>query len=108
MTYVVSDTPMQAIIELRKVLAIEPKNEQAQFNLGLLAIQSGQFDKAIGRFKKLSDENSKNWKAKYFLAISYLETGKNTDAKLLFSDIAANANDIFLIEEAKNNLKNLN
>lgn len=108
MTYVVSNTPMQAIMELRKVLAAQPSNEQAQFNLGLLAIQSGQFDKAINRFKTLVDANAKNWKAKYFLATSYLESGKNAEAKALFSDIAENANDISLMEDAKNNLKNLN
>lgn len=108
MTYVVSNTPMQAIMELRKVLAAQPSNEQAQFNLGLLAIQSGQFDKAINRFKTLVVANAKNWKAKYYLAISYLESGKNSEAKTLFSDIAENANDISLMEDAKNNLKNLN
>src|SRR5690606_31192565 len=42
MTYLSSPNPMQGIMMLREVLAQDPQNELALFNLGMLSIQSGQ------------------------------------------------------------------
>ncbi len=107
MTYVVSNTPMQAIMELRKILVIAPKNVQAQFNLGLLAMQSGQYDKAVARFKTLAEANTKNWNAKYYLALSLLETKKKQEAKNILLDIIQNASDLLLVADCKNTLSSI-
>jgi tetratricopeptide (TPR) repeat protein len=107
MTYVVSNTPMQAIMELRKILVVEPQNVEAQFNLGLLAMQSGQYDKAVNRFKTLVEADGKNWNAKYYLALSLIETGKKQDAKNLLNEIAQSASDLQLAEDAKNTLSTI-
>lgn len=57
-----SDNPMQGITMLREVVQVEPENVNANLNLGLFSMRSGQFDKAIGRLetvvkKKPSAEN---------------------------------------------------
>lgn len=44
-------SPMQGISLLLAVVKQDPKNIKANMSLGLFSIKSGQFDKAIGRFK---------------------------------------------------------
>ena len=55
--------PMQGIMLLREVLEEDPKHREAIWQLGMFSIQSGQYDKAIERFKSLieiiGDENQK-------------------------------------------------
>jgi uncharacterized protein HemY len=53
---------MQGITLLREVVQADPENVNANLNLGLFSMKSGQFDKAISRFetvvkKKPSAEN---------------------------------------------------
>jgi Flp pilus assembly protein TadD len=43
----------QGIFKLRDVLKKDPENVKALYHMGLLSIESGQFDKAIERFEKL-------------------------------------------------------
>lgn len=43
----------QGIFKLRDVLKQDPDNVRALYHMGLLSIESGQFDKAIERFEKL-------------------------------------------------------
>lgn len=80
MTYVTSENPMQGIMLLREVLEADPRNEHAIFNLGLLSMQSGQFDKAEERFKKLISINPNHLQGRFYLAVSYLEHGHKEEA----------------------------
>jgi len=48
-----SGAPMQAIGLLREVIAVDSNHISANYWLGEFSIASGQFDKAIIRFKKL-------------------------------------------------------
>ena len=43
----------QGIFKLRDVLKKDPENIKALYHMGLLSIESGQFEKAIERFEKL-------------------------------------------------------
>ncbi len=45
--------PMQGIMALRGILAEDSNNVEAHWQLGLFSLQSRQFDKAIGRFRKV-------------------------------------------------------
>lgn len=45
--------PMQAILELRTFADEHPDNVEAQWHLGLFSWQTGQYDKAMERFKKV-------------------------------------------------------
>ena len=57
MTYLTSSNPIQGITMLREVLVKDPKNELALFNMGMLSIQSGQYERAVERLEELVDIN---------------------------------------------------
>ncbi len=80
MTYVSTETPMQGIMLLREVLANDPTNEVALFNMGLLSMRSNQYEKAIERFRQLLKGNPENTKARFYLGVSLAQTGKNKEA----------------------------
>ncbi|WP_028666020.1 tetratricopeptide repeat protein [Runella zeae] len=80
MTYVSTETPMQGIMLLREVLASDPTNEVGLFNLGLLSMRSNQYEKATERFRQLLKVNADNTKARFYLAVSLAQTGKNKEA----------------------------
>jgi tetratricopeptide (TPR) repeat protein len=107
MTYVSTPTPMQGILLLREVLDESPDFEPALFNLGVLSMQSKQFDKAIGRFKKILDKNPKNTKAQFYLGISLAETGKKEEAKTLLKLVQATEKDPAIQAAIKETLEKL-
>ncbi len=45
--------PMRGIMALRDILQDDPDNVEAHWHLGLFSVQSGQYDKALDRFKKV-------------------------------------------------------
>jgi len=45
--------PMQTILKLRDLAEKEPDNVEAQFHLGVFSWQTGQYDKAMDRFRKV-------------------------------------------------------
>ena len=57
-------TPMQGIMLLREVVEKNP-GANAQFNLGILSVRSGQYDKALERFSKVcwrSIRRNEHWR----------------------------------------------
>jgi len=84
MTYLTTSNPMQGIAMLREILQEDPKNESAIFNLGVLSMQSGQYDKAVERFSNLVEINPEHTQAQFFLGVSYLETGQKDKARQQF------------------------
>lgn len=87
MTYVNSDNPMQAISMLRGILEEDPTNEMALFNMGVLSMKSNQYNRAVQRFSQIVATNPENMKAKFFLAISLIETGKKEEAGKLLKEV---------------------
>ena len=87
MTYVAGSNPMQGITMLREVLVEDPKNELAIYNLGMLAITSEQYDKAIERFESLKELNPKNPEAYFYLGYCLFELGKKEEAKPNFQKV---------------------
>jgi tetratricopeptide (TPR) repeat protein len=72
---------MKGVLLLREVAEKNPANENAGMQLGKLAIQSGQFDKAIARLEKLILLYPKNAEAHYYLGIAYKGLGQMDKAK---------------------------
>ena len=107
MTYVNSESPMQAVLLLREVLADDPKNEQAQFNLGLLSIKSGQYGKAQARFEEILKNNPANLQAKLYLGISYAEQGDKDNARRLLQQAKAATQDVMVRNAADEYLEKL-
>ena len=84
--------PMQGITLLLEVVKQDPKNIKANTNLGLFAMRSGQFNKAVTRFKTVIEQKP-DPEAWFYLATSYENLGQNKDAILAFEkskELAAN------------------
>jgi len=80
MTYLSSQNPMQGIAMLREVLAEDPKNEQALFNMGMLSIQSGQYDRAAERLEELISHYPNHVQGHLLLGVAYMNTRQKEKA----------------------------
>jgi tetratricopeptide (TPR) repeat protein len=107
MTYVQSDSPMQAIMMLREVITEEPSFEPALMNLGVLSMQSGQYDKAADRFKQVIRLNPNNLNAALGLGYSLIELKEKSQAKIIFEDLKKKVKEPTLMEEVNKALESL-
>lgn len=101
--------PMEGIAMLREVVEKEPKNLKANMNLGVFAIKSGQFDKAIIRFNTIITTIKATPDAYFYLGTAYESLGKNTeaiDAYLNSKKLAANPTLSSFIDKKVAELKN--
>ena len=103
-----SSTPMQGIMMLRDVVKENPEHENAQFNLGVLSIKSGQFEKAIERFEKVLTINPKRNEAQILLGESYMKTGNKEKALENLEKAKKQATDPQLIQEVSNLISQVN
>lgn len=86
--------PMQGIQLLLGVVKEDPGNIKANYNLGLFSMRSGQFDKAVSRFKTIVAKKP-DPEAWFYLATSYENLGKKEDAIVAFQkskELAADPN----------------
>lgn len=74
-----SGDPMQGIQLLLEVVKKRPEHIKANMSLGLFSIKSGQYDKAVGRFKTVI-EHQPNPEAWFYLASTYESLGMNGEA----------------------------
>ena len=72
-------SPMQGISLLLDVVSKDPKNWNANFNLGLFSMKSGQYDKAVERFKTLIAQKA-DVEPYFYLAESYKQLGMKPEA----------------------------
>lgn len=78
--------PMQGIGLLLDVVKQDPNNRNAVLNLGLFAMKSGQFEKAVDRFKSLAAIEAKSATLQndvepyFYLAESYKQLGMKKEA----------------------------
>lgn len=108
MTYVSSSSPMQAISLLRQVLDDEPKYVPAIMSLGALSMQSGQYDKAVGRFKEVLAIDPNNLRGKLGLGYSLIEVGDKEDGMNILDQILQNNEiDEVLRSEIENTLNSV-
>ncbi len=87
MTYMSSKAPMQGLSLIREALAEDPKNEFALFNLGMLSIQSGQYDKAVGYMDRLVTVNPNHIQGNLLLGVAYMNTGNKEKARQQFEKV---------------------
>jgi tetratricopeptide (TPR) repeat protein len=76
-------SPMQGIMMLLDVVKKDPTNYKANLNLGMFAVQSKQYDKAVNRFKTAiaNAAGNQNMIEPYFyLAESYKQLGMKKEA----------------------------
>jgi tetratricopeptide (TPR) repeat protein len=63
--------PMKGVQILLAIVNEKPNDIPANMLLGRMSIQSGQFDKAVGRFETVIKQEPENKEALYFLAQAY-------------------------------------
>lgn len=78
-----SANPMQGITLLLGVVKEDPKNIKANMHLGLFSMKSGQFDKAVDRFKTVVAQKP-DPEAWFYLASSYENQGLIDDAIMAY------------------------
>lgn len=108
MTYMSSSSPMQGIQLLRKILEEAPENETALFNMGMLAIQSGQNDRAIDWLNQLITVNEQHLQGQLLLGVAYQNKGDKENAKKQFEKVKTLDPDPSVQAAADSYLKNLN
>ena len=72
-------SPMQGIMLLLDVVKQDPNNRSANLNLGLFAMKSGQYDKAVTRFKNMIAQKAEV-EPYFYLAESYKQLGMKKEA----------------------------
>lgn len=69
------DNPMKGILMLRELNETYPENVGVLYNLGRLAMQTGQFDRAIERLEQALAFDAENRQINCLLAEAYKQTG---------------------------------
>jgi len=107
MTLATGSSPMQAVMALRKNLEKDSKHELTLFNLGLLSMQSGQYQKAVDRFESLLKINSNNPQACYYLGLSYKQLGNKDLAKKMLKQALEISKDPAIQEAVEESLSDM-
>jgi outer membrane protein len=107
MTLVSTETPMQGILMIREVLKTDPNNRLALFNLGVLAMQSTQYDKALERFKALKNLDSTDIQARFYLGVAHSELKQFDLAKKEFNYIKTNEKNQDILASVDNYMKKM-
>ncbi|MDZ4751292.1 MAG: tetratricopeptide repeat protein [Flavobacteriales bacterium] len=76
---------MQAVPILREILAKDSLDLDAHYWLGVLSVESQQFEKAVQRFEKVIGLDSTYMKAYLGLGGMYMELGENAKALNYFN-----------------------
>ncbi|MBL7848007.1 MAG: tetratricopeptide repeat protein [Cyclobacteriaceae bacterium] len=87
MTYLSSESPMTGIKMLREVVEQDPKNELALFNMGMLAVQSGQYGRAVDWFEKLLAVNPNHLQGNLLLGVAWMNQGEKEKARQQFEKV---------------------
>lgn len=104
-----SNQPMNGIMLLRKVVSKDSAYVDAQVQLGMFAIQSGQLDKALERFNKILRIKPDYIQAYIYLGQIYADMGKKDQAIEMLELYMKKSNDSVInqqVEQFINELKN--
>mgnify|MGYP005692595367 CR=1 FL=1 len=99
------ENPMEGIFMLRDIIDKNPENTDALYYLGVLSLQTAQYENAVKRFNQIISIDSSDKRAYLQLGISNHNLGNKEKADSLFN-IIRNSEDKLLIEELDNFLNN--
>jgi tetratricopeptide (TPR) repeat protein len=102
-----TSNPMQGIMMLREVVTENPAHENAQFNLGVLSMRSGQYEKAAERFEKVLTINPARKEMYLLTGRAYMMAGNNSKAAENFEKLKKESADAALVAEANNYINQL-
>jgi len=103
-----TSNPMQGIMMLREVVNQNPEHENAQFNLGVLSMRSGQYEKAAERFQKVLSINPQRKEMYLMAGRAYMLAGNTEKAAAYFEKLKKETADAALVAEANNYINQLN
>ena len=92
---------MLGVQQLRRVLESAPDKVEASFELGLLSIQSGQFERAVERFQRVLEIETANEEARYQLAFCLAQLGRNNESASLLQKVLDQSDDEALKQQAQ-------
>ena len=104
----ISSNPMQGILPVREIAQKNPDNLYAQLILGLGGKKSGQYDKAIERFKIIVTKQPRDLEATLHLAECYDLEGDKVNAVKWYSEVKKRIPNPKAQEELANRIKQLN
>ena len=101
--------PMQGILMLRDILEDEPNNIRVHYHLGEFSMQSGQYEKAEMRFKKVLELDSfgEYTHARFWLGNTYAAQGRYGEAIVELEQYKELVNDTIVINGVDKLLKDL-
>jgi tetratricopeptide (TPR) repeat protein len=99
--------PMEGIKLLKEVEASEPDNQEVLFYLGDFSLKTGQFDKAIPRFKHLTELAPKEAQYWYLLGQAYELSKNNNEAIKAYQTFIGFNTDSIIVSEVKNKINAL-
>ncbi len=102
-----SGNPMKGILMIRDLADKNPKDVLASTTLGKLSLRTGQYEKAIGRFKNAIQNDPTNVDAHYWLAQAYIESGDKTKGKIQLNKCLQLTNDKVFVNRVQSILKTL-
>jgi len=97
-----SGEPMKGIMMLREVVTENPEHENAQYNLGVLSMKSGQYAKAAERFEKVLSIDPARKEMYLMTGRAYMQAGNKEKAKENFERLKKETTDSGLLEQANN------
>jgi tetratricopeptide (TPR) repeat protein len=100
--------PMKGIMMLREVVQADSMHENAQYNLGILSVRSGQYEKAIERFEKVLLINPSRTEMYFIIGRTYMMMGNKESARTYLEEFKSTSKDMALVNETNNILQQLN
>jgi len=107
MAYMSSDNPVKGIGLLREVLEADPRNQKVLYNLGILAIQSNQYDRAAERLGQLVAINPNSVEGQFYLGVSLARLRRTAAAEAAFNKAKSLSNDPALAASIQEELAKL-
>ncbi len=102
-----TQNPMQGIQLLLGVVKQDPNNQKANMNLGMFSMKSGQFQKAVDRFRTVINVKATP-EAWFYLGTSYENLGQKSEAIIAYQKSKELAADPSLSEFVDRKIKELN
>jgi tetratricopeptide (TPR) repeat protein len=102
-----SNNPMQGITLLREVVSQDSSHLQAQISLGLFAMKSNQYEKAIARFKKILIIAPQYIEAYIYMGEAYASMGNKKEAITSCENFLSKNNNEEINSEIRNYINEL-
>lgn len=99
--------PMQAVMTIADVAKKFPENVKANFTLGVMSMQTGQYSKALDRFKTVIEQDPQNGDAYLLYARSQMFLGDSTAAKSVLEEALQKLSDEKTLEAIRSEMASI-